>query len=58
MTDTPDPDATSGTPPVDRREDPPPTAAEQLEGTAPPQDEAQRQLQATVRSVSRLEESS
>jgi hypothetical protein len=49
--------STSGEPPVDRREDPPPTAAEQVEQAGPPGDEAQRQLQDTVRSVSRTEES-
>ena len=43
--------------PTDSREDPPPTAAEQLDGRPPPATEAERQMQATVRSVSRLEES-
>jgi hypothetical protein len=38
-------------------EDPPPPASEWVEEHAPPASEAERQAQATIRSVSRLEES-
>jgi hypothetical protein len=44
-------------PPTDSRQDPPPSAAEQLAERPPPATEAERQTQATVRAVSRLEES-
>jgi hypothetical protein len=43
--------------PEDVRDDPPPTAAELLDERPPPATEAERQTRATVRSVSRLEES-
>ena len=43
--------------PTDERKDPPPTAAQQLADRPPPETEAERQMRATVQSVSRLEES-
>ena len=45
-------------PPTDHRYDPPPSGAELVDERPPPQTEAERQAQATVRSVSRLDESS
>ena len=44
-------------PPDDRREDPPPPASAWVQDHEPPADEAEREVQATIRSVSRLEES-
>ena len=44
-------------PPDDRREDPPPPASAWLEEHGEPATEAEREARATVRSVSRLEES-
>jgi hypothetical protein len=44
-------------PPDDRREDPPPPGSAWVRDHEPPADEAERQAQETVRSVSRLEES-
>jgi hypothetical protein len=44
--------------PTDHRYDPPPSGAELVDERPPPATEAERQAQATVRSVSRLEESS
>ena len=43
--------------PDDRREDPPPPGSAWVRDHEPPQSEAERQAQETVRSVSRLEES-
>ena len=43
--------------PTDERQDPPPSAAQQLAERPPPETEAERQTRETVRSVSRLEES-
>jgi hypothetical protein len=45
-------------PPTDHRQDPPPSGAELVAERPPPATEAERQARATVRSVSRLEESS
>ncbi len=44
-------------PPDGRREDPPPPASTWVQDHEPPADEAEREVQATIRSVSRLEES-
>ena len=41
----------------DRREDPPPPGSAWVQELAPPTSEAERQVQETIRSVSRLEES-
>ena len=43
-------------PTSDLPDEAPPTAADQLDERPPPASEAERQTQATVRSVSRLEE--
>jgi hypothetical protein len=43
--------------PDDRREDPPPAASSWVQELDPPATEAERQVQETIRSVSRLEES-
>ncbi|CAN5222262.1 hypothetical protein BH24ACT10_BH24ACT10_06020 [soil metagenome] len=53
--DSPPPAA--GSPTNDRREDPPLPASAWVQDHEPPADEAERQAQATIRSVSRLEES-
>ena len=56
MTEPSNPSTTPGAPVDDRRADPPPPASAQGEGNAP-ETEAQREAEATVRSISRLEES-
>jgi hypothetical protein len=50
------PDPTAA-PPADHRDGPPPPASEWVHDHEPPADEAEREVQATIRSVSRLEES-
>ncbi len=56
MTEPTHPSTTPGAPIDDRREDPPPPASVAADAD-PPETEAQREAQATVRSISRLEES-
>ncbi len=50
------PSSTPGAPVDDRRDDPPAPASAQDDGNSPAT-EAQREVQETVRSISRLEES-
>ena len=52
-----DPAATTGTPPDDRRDDPPLPGSAQVGERGAPATEAQREAIETVRSISRLEES-
>ena len=54
QTPPPDPEPT---PPHDRRDEPPLPGSAWVQELGPPKDEAQRQAQETIRSVSRLEES-
>jgi hypothetical protein len=49
--------ATTGTPPDDRRDDPPLPGSEQVAERSAPATESQREALETVRSISRLEES-
>ncbi|CAA9324453.1 MAG: hypothetical protein AVDCRST_MAG16-966 [uncultured Frankineae bacterium] len=55
----PSPSTTSpiGAPPDDRRDDPPPPAGAEAAQRGAPATEAQREVEETVRSISRLEES-
>ena len=54
----PDEHSAAAASPDDRRADPPRPGADWVRDHEPPQSEAERQAQETVRSVSRLEESS